>query len=241
MMSTYVLIHGAWHGGWCWKKVAPLLEQSGHIVLTPDLPAHGDDRTPLSEVTLQSYADRVGEVVNAQQEPVILVGHSMGGMAISQAAEYCSAKIKTLVYVSAFLLQKGESLLQVTQSDPSSRILPNLIDNEDGSAGLKESSLEEMFFVGCSAEDIAFGLPRLRPEPMAPVATPLTITEENFGSVPRVYIECLDDIVISPAIQKKMYTAQPCQKVFTMNTGHSPFLSAAEELVEYLMSLDNEI
>lgn len=240
-MNTYVLIHGAWHGSWCWTKVASLLERAGHKVLAPDLPAHGEDTTSLSQVSLQSYAERVCEVVNAQDEPVILVGHSMGGMAISQAAEYCADNIKILVYVCAFLLRNGESLLEVTQSDQSSRILPNLIDNEDGSASLQESSLEEMFFAGCSTEETEFGLSGLRPEPMAPVATPITITEENFGSLPRVYIECLDDVVISPAVQKRMVAGQPCQKVFTMNTGHSPFLSATEELVGYLMSLENEI
>ena len=78
-MSTYVLIHGAFHGGWCWDKVVPLLEAAGHKVVAPDLPSHGRDDTPIAEVTLDTYARRACEVAAAQSEPVIIVGHSMGG------------------------------------------------------------------------------------------------------------------------------------------------------------------
>lgn len=78
-MSTFVLIHGAAHGGWCWYKVVPLLEKQGHTVLAPDLPSHGRDKTPLAAVTLQLYVDSVCKLLDEQQEPVILVGHSMGG------------------------------------------------------------------------------------------------------------------------------------------------------------------
>ena len=76
-MSTYVLIHGAWHGGWCWTHVTPLLEDHGHTVLTPDLPGHGSEDFSLADITLQSYVNAVCEIVVSQPEPVILVGHSM--------------------------------------------------------------------------------------------------------------------------------------------------------------------
>jgi pimeloyl-ACP methyl ester carboxylesterase len=130
-MSVYVLIHGAWHGGWCWDKVVPLLEKEGHKVEAPDLPGHGNDKTPIPEISLQAYADRVCEVLDAQSEPVILVGHSMGGGVISQAAEYRPEKVKTLVYLAAFLLRNGESLLQVFMGDTDSLLLPNLVRSED--------------------------------------------------------------------------------------------------------------
>ena len=78
-MAIFLLIHGAWHGGWCWRKVVPLLEADGHRALAPDLPGHGKDETPLTEVTLASYSDRICEIAGAQPGPIILVGHSMGG------------------------------------------------------------------------------------------------------------------------------------------------------------------
>lgn len=86
-MSTYLLVHGAWHGGWCWRKVVPLLEAQGHKVLAPTLPGHGEDKTPAAAVTLRSYADTICRLAGAQTKPVILVGHSMGGIVITQAAE----------------------------------------------------------------------------------------------------------------------------------------------------------
>ncbi len=132
-MSNYVLIHGAWHGAWCWDKVVPLLEKEGHKVEAPDLPGHGNDKTPIPEISLQAYADRVCEILDAQSEPVILVGHSMGGVVITQAAENRPEKIKKLVYLTAFLLQNGEFLLQYGEPDKDALVLPSLIMAEDES------------------------------------------------------------------------------------------------------------
>jgi len=103
-MSTYVLIHGAWHGAWCWKNIIPFLEKNGHKVVAPDLPGHGEDKRPIAEVTLQAYTDRVCQILDEQSEPVILVGHSMGGVVITQTAEYRPEKIKSL-----YLLSTGQS------------------------------------------------------------------------------------------------------------------------------------
>jgi pimeloyl-ACP methyl ester carboxylesterase len=105
MMSTYVLVHGAWHGRWCWEKVVPLLKQAGHQVEILDLPEYGQDKTLLREITLATYTKRVCETLDAQAEPVILVGHSMAGIVITQVAEERPEKIKTLVYLTAFLVK----------------------------------------------------------------------------------------------------------------------------------------
>lgn len=117
-MSTYVLVHGAWHGQWCWDKVAPLLRQAGHKVVAFDLPAHGqEDKTPLSEVTFDLYVQRTCEVLAAQAEPVILVGHSSGGAVISGIAERSPMKIEKLVYLTAYLIRDGETMRQINQKN----------------------------------------------------------------------------------------------------------------------------
>ncbi len=237
-MKTYVLIHGGWHGAWCWDKVVSLLEKEGHTVVAPDLPGHGEDKTPIPEVTLQAYADRVCEVVNAQSEPVILVGHSMGGVAITQAAENCPDNVQKLVYLSAFLLQNGEFLLQRAQEDTESLVLPNMVMAEDESyATLKDEGIKLAFYADCSDEDVERAKSLLVPEAIAPVTTPVNTTDENFGRIPRVFIECLQDKANTPSMQKKLYTNLPCEKVISLDTSHSPFFSRPKELVDYLLSL----
>jgi pimeloyl-ACP methyl ester carboxylesterase len=235
-MSTYVLVHGAWHGAWCWEKLAPLLEQAGHTVITPDLPCHGEDSSSLADASLASYTEKIVDIIQAQPEPVILVGHSMGGMVISQAAETCPERIQTLVYVCAFLLQNGQSLLEVTQTDSSSLILPNLIDNGDGSASLNPSALKDMFFAACDEADMAACIPRLCPEPMAPVSTPMRTNPESYSSVPRVYIECLEDRAISLESQRKMHSNTPCDQIISLDSDHSPYISCPQELAECLLA-----
>jgi pimeloyl-ACP methyl ester carboxylesterase len=237
-MSVYVLIHGAWHGRWCWDKVVPLLEREGHKVIAPDLPGHGNDKTPISEISLQAYADRVCEVLDAQSEPVILVGHSMGGVVITQVAEHRPEKIKKLVYLTAFLLQNGEFLLQYAEPDKDALVLPNLVMAEDqSSATVKEDALREVFYGDCSEEDVTAAKSLLVPQAAAPFATPVNTTANNFGRIPRVYIACNRDRAISPSIQERMYNNLPCEKVIKMDTSHSPFFSAPQELVGHLLSL----
>jgi pimeloyl-ACP methyl ester carboxylesterase len=240
MMSTYVLVHGAWHGPWCWEKVVPLLKQAGHQVETPDLSGCGQDKT-FREITLATYTKRVCEILDAQAEPVILVGHSMGGIVISQVAEERPEKIQALVYLTAFLVQNGESVFQIAQTNSDSLVAPNLVVNEEqGSLTFKEGApLKDMFYGDCSDEDVARATSLLVPEALAPQGTPVRITAEHFGRVPRVYIECLRDRALSPSFQKRMYTATPCQTILSMETSHSPFFSAPQQLVQHLTSLSS--
>lgn len=237
-MASYILIHGAWHGAWCWDKVIPLLQQQGHTAIAIDLPAHGKDFTPVGNVSLQLYADKICNVVSHQLEPVILVGHSLGGISITQAAEQCSSNIRKLVYLSGFLLPNGVARLGYGSDIEGSLLDANKIMSEDkASVSFNPAGLKETFYHDCYAEDIAKATKLIRPEPIAGIVTPIHYTAENFGHIPRVYIECLQDRAIPPALQKRMYTETPVAQLVTMDTSHSPFFSAAEELVEHLIAL----
>jgi len=237
-MSTAVLVHGGFVGSGRWEEVVPLLEGAGHRVEAPDLPGLGDDNTPILEVSLQCYAERISGVLDAQLEPVVLVGQSMGCMVISQAAEQRPDKIEMLVYVGAFLLRDGETLLSASENDTESLVLANLVMSEDGSsATLREDAIREGLLADCSDEDVERAKSMLEPQAVAPLATPVSLTEVNFGRVPQVYIETLKDRAISPSLQKEMYERVPCQKIISMNTGHWPFYSAPEELAGHLTSL----
>ena len=237
-MSTFVLVHGPWHGAWCWYKVIARLRAAGHQVLAPDLPSLGADKTPVEAVTLASWTRTVVDAIDAADEPVILVGHSRGGILISEAAQARPERVRTLVYLCAFLLRDGESVMAVSSGDTGTLLRGNLVIAADQrSATVADTIIDDAFYSGCPADDRALARTLLQPEPLAPLATPVHVTQERFGRVPRIYIECLQDRAISPAMQRQMIDASPCQRVITMATDHSPFFSAPDDLVHHLLTI----
>ncbi|HDR7846498.1 TPA: alpha/beta fold hydrolase [Bacillus toyonensis] len=234
-MSTYVLVHGAWQGEWAWELVKPQLEALGHTVITLGLPGSGKDTTPSQNITLDSYVDAVTATINQQTEKVIVVGHSMGGIVITQTAELIPNKIDKLVYLCAFLPLNGESLgskldgeagpqFSINENDMTAELIPNLIEktflNATENEEIKEASSKKM-----------------RPQPLGPFQQQLKISEENFGTVDRIYIETTLDRAIPIDFQRRMNTETPCSKIITLEADHSPFFSKATELVNCLHAL----
>jgi pimeloyl-ACP methyl ester carboxylesterase len=237
-MTTFVLVHGAWHGGWCWEKLVPLLEARGHRAVAPDLPGHGADRTPTAQVTLESCAERVRAAIAAQPEPVVLVGHSMGGVVITAAAELIPERVRTLVYLTAFLVAPGEALLAAAGNDPETALAGNLVFAPDGvSAEVKPDAIRPAFYAQCSDADAERAQARLVPQAAAVFSTPVRYTPERAGRIPRVYIECTRDRAIGISVQRRMHAARPCAKVLSLDTDHSPFYSTPEALAAQLASL----
>jgi pimeloyl-ACP methyl ester carboxylesterase len=235
--QTYILVHGAWHGAWCWYKLAPLLRRQGHRVVAVDLPGHGRDRTPIKDISLDSYVDVVEHWLKKEEAPAIVVGHSMGGIVISQLAERYPDKIANLIYLAAYLIPNGQAMSQVARSDEDSLLIHNFERNEqEGTYVPKQSVIKAALYDDCDENDVELARCLITPEPMAPQRTPLSLTDANFGRVPRIYIETLNDKAISNAVQTMMYESIRCEKVFSLRSGHSPFLSAPEELASILLS-----
>lgn len=236
--STFILIHGAWHGAWCWYKVIPRLVAAGHSVIAPDLPSLGIDQTPLADISLAGWTRHICDIVDAQPQPVVLVGHSRGGIVISSVAEQRPDKIGLLVYLSAYLLRDGQSLLQEAEEDSDGPFVPHFVPSGDGvSAALPAGSVREMFYNRCGDDDVALAQHLLRPEPLAPASTPMHVTEARFGRVPRVYIETLQDNAIPLSRQRKMQARLPCRAVVSLDTGHSSFFSVPDQLVGALLEV----
>jgi len=234
-MSNFLLVHGAWHGGWCWAKIASLLEAQGHQVMAPDLPGHGDDKTPTETVTLESYVDRICSILSTQKEPVVLAGHSMGGVVITQAAERCPDQIGALVYLCAFLPRNGESLLTWASQDRESMVNPKTTERRSERVlEFKREHLREAFYALCSEEDIALARSRIVDQALAPFRTPVMTTAERWGRIPRYYIECAQDCAITLQLQQEMQKHTPCRSVFSIDTDHSPFFSATDQLADVL-------
>lgn len=234
-MADFLLVHGAWHGAWCWDKVIPALEALGHSATAIDLPGHGADTTPPAAVTLRSYVERIGAALNELPHSTILVGHSMGGIAISAAAEAFAGRIGALVYVAAFLPRSGESLLAIEERNPKPAVPLALVPAEnEPSATLRDDAIVSLFYHDCSEADRARAKELLTKQPLVPFSEKLSLTERNFGSVPRYYVECTDDRAINIALQRDMVAASGVERVMTMDASHSPFLSRPAELASHL-------
>ena len=234
-MTTFVLVHGSWHGRWCWHRVVPELEALGHRILAPDLPGHGDDATPLAQCTLKAYADCIATVIRKATEPVVLVGHSFAGIVISQAAEIVPEGISRLVYLTAFLPANGQSLSRLATADRDNPVATSSIFSADQQlVSLDLERVRELLYADCPESDVTLARERLCAEPVAPLVTPVAITAGRAGSVPRSYIECLHDIAVPLWFQRQMQAGMPCDPVHALLTGHSPFFAAPAELAHLL-------
>ena len=210
-MATYVLVHGPWHGGWCWERVAPLLRAAGHRVETPDLPGHGDDRTPAAEITLRLYAEAIERVLATLAEPAVLVGHGHSGAVMSEVSERCPERVAVLVYLAARLLRDGTSILDVGLTDRDSLLFENLVTYPTQSVmTVRPEAIPDVLYHDCPDATVA-AIARIGSEPIAPVATPIAITLERFGRVPRVYIETRRDRALGYSLQRRMHRHLPCE------------------------------
>jgi pimeloyl-ACP methyl ester carboxylesterase len=152
---VYELIPGAFHGAWCWYKVIARLERLGHIVVAPDLPGTGMSKASPGETSLEGWAEFVCRIIDYHQpEPVILVGHSCGGVIISQAAENRHDKVKALVYVSGALLHSGDSVINNRSESRGPFHLDVILSDDMQTVKMNRKSLKAQFYDDCCGEDI---------------------------------------------------------------------------------------
>ncbi|MEQ8857938.1 MAG: alpha/beta fold hydrolase [Pseudomonadales bacterium] len=234
-MANFLLIHGAFHGAWCWHKVIPELRARGHRALAIDLPGHGVDRTPTADVTLDGYVARVGEGLDALGESAVLVGHSMGGVVISQAAERFPERLAALVYVTAIALEGGESMMDNPVKASPREFMAGFQPREDGvSIDFDQSLMKDAFYADCSDADIALAETCLVPQSGAVMREPITCTAERWGSVRRAYITCADDRALTLDGQRGMLERIGFDQIVAMAGSHSPFLAQPAALAAHL-------
>ena len=237
-MKTFILIHGSWHSAWNWHKLVPLLEKAGHKAIAIDLPGMGRDKTPIQEVKMKTTVEKICQLIDRIEGKVILVGHSKNGIMISQAAEYRPDKIEKLVYLAAYLIPNGKTQREYSIQDTQGWLKPYVVQYpETSSHTLQPEIYKEGLYHDCDDDITELAKVLLGHEPVESGITPLELTEENFGRVPRIYIECTEDRAVTPFIQRKMYAETPCEKVYSLPTGHSPFFSRPKELADILLHL----
>lgn len=237
---TILLVHGAFSNGHVWGYVADKLRAAGHRVVALDLPGRSGNPMAPDQVSLDIYRDVVVAALDEVDSPAILVGHSFAGIVIAAAAEQVPEKIKTMVFVAAYLPQDGDSLLLLAQQDPDAKIGPTLtIDKDKGIAVVDYGSRAELF-----ANDGLALLKEKLPdlildEPAGPLVTPVHVTEARFGQVDKIYVHTSLDQVVSPALQAKMVSRSSVRREVTLQTGHLPFLTDIDGMVSSIANAVN--
>ena len=241
-MAGIVLIHGSWHGGWCFDPVAEILRARGHAVLAPTLPGMGGTAEELAAVTLEGWADFALEHCRRLRAeiggPVVLAGHSRGGLVVSTAAERDPQAMDALVYICAMMLPTGLSRAEFKKLEGPNPAFDAIISPVHGGVGtVVDPAAAGAVFAQVSPPDlVAAALPRLIAEPHGPRSEKLTLTPERWGRLPRTYVECTQDRTIPIDSQRKMQQFSPGARVVTLDADHSPYLSRPVELADALES-----
>ncbi|MFD1330807.1 alpha/beta fold hydrolase [Methylopila musalis] len=238
-MARFVLVHGSFHGAWCWERLTPLLEAAGHQTTVPNLPASGGDPAPMENADLDAYATRVAGVIDGIAGQVILVGHSMGGIVSAQVAELRPHRLAAVVYVNGLMLRDGESLGSFLDAhahlEVDDLVLKNMVVSADGAeARFPAEKAADVFYGACAPDAAAWAAARLGPQRTKVYGDRLRLTPERFGTVRRAYVRGLKDNAVSLAYQDAMLGRTPCDSVFDIDGDHSPFLSAPERLAGIL-------
>lgn len=233
-MPPFLLVHGSCHGAWCWREVLSNLHNRGVDARAIDLPAHGADPTPVSEVTLDLYAEAI---LAAIDEPAVLVGHSAGGYAITAAAERAPEKVACLIHVCAYIPAPGLSMIDRIRAQPVQPMQAAFRSAPDRlSYSVEPGGARALFYHDCPPEAVAEALRSLCPEPILPQKTVLALTERS-ASVPQHYILCSEDRAIPPQVQAAMVAGWPAGSVSKLATSHSPFLAAPAALADRLVAI----
>lgn len=242
--KTYLLVHGAWHGAWCWNKVVPIMKHKGYKVETIDLPSHGNDTTNANSIKLDDYVKKVIESANKIEGQIILVGHSMGGIVISQAAEILGKnKVFKLIYLDAFLPKNGESvsslarLIESYLPKDTSRLTigSGLIVSEDKMTSIFKPEVADMlFYHDCSQADKDFAHRNMSRQSFAPLGTPVSVSDSIYGKIPKYFILCTDSKDLDKSI---LPSRVKCEKLVKLNSSHSPFFSKPRKLTNILIKL----
>jgi len=235
-VKDLVLVHGAWQGSWAWAGVIPLLEREGFTCHTVDMPGNGQNPTKPKDVSMELYMSYLRGVLEGIGRPVIVVGHSSGGIIASQLAEREAKRVKALVYVAGMMLPSGlkfaELVEKFSKCDPTALgIVPHLDWSKDGeTTTVKKGYARKIFYQDCPVRRASAAAKLLKPHPQRGRDISARLTKGRYGKIPRAYIEAKLDQSIPLKIQRHMQKLVPGTKRYTLNTGHAPQLAAPEEL-----------
>jgi len=232
---TYVLVHGAWHGGWCWQKVAPRLTAAGHHVLAPSLSGLAERANMLSAaVGLDTHIDDVVALLARENlRDVVLVGHSYGGLVVTGVADRAAARLAQLVYLDAVIVKSGEAW-RTTHS-------PNLValwaKLAAPSGGISVPPPEAGAFGIADAADRAWVNRHLTPHPYRTYTDTLRLARPPGDGLRKTHIACRGPGALSAAARRVRIDAAAGWSTRTIDAAHDAMVTAPTALADLLLSL----
>lgn len=225
MAVSYVLVHGAAHGAWCWERMLPFLEADPRVasVVALDLSGHGTrrDAKPLEEIAIADYVDDIVHAIESRDlHEVVLVGHSLAGISVPHAAARLEQRIKRLVYLATSNPPAGSTVMELMKH-PLSPI----------SRGV---TADTMFCNDLDPETAAWLLDRLGDEPPGPMHEP--VVRAAIEQVPTTYILLERDEALPADLQLEQATVAQVDELVRFDSGHSAFAARPRELAEVLLS-----
>jgi pimeloyl-ACP methyl ester carboxylesterase len=224
-VAVYGLIHGAYHGAWCWDFLAPELDLRGHRAIAVDLPTEN----PTAGVS--RYADLVIEALAGVEEDVVLVAHSLGGLVAPVVAVH--RPVRQIFYIAGVLPEPGRSLAHQQLEHPDMVFQADKIDNGDGTWSWPADDAGRAFYHDCAAERRRYAVARLRRQSRAPHEEPSPLT--GLPDVPSTYVVCADDHALRPRWQRETARTRLGVEPLELPGSHCPFLARPEELADVLI------
>jgi pimeloyl-ACP methyl ester carboxylesterase len=197
MGTHFVLLHGAWHGGWCWDGVIKGLEKVGYTAEAPTLPGHrkDDDR---STIRFEDYVEGIAQVLRRQASPVVLVGHSSAGFLMQAAVPKVPEKISHLIFLNAFILPDGKSQFDLVPPEASEGMTAAAKASKDNSVPVMEDFVRNMLMAGETSDLQDSLISRLVPQPLSLFTTPVHTRDFDALQIPKSVVFCKDDVSLPP-------------------------------------------
>jgi pimeloyl-ACP methyl ester carboxylesterase len=231
--ATVVLVHGAWHGAWCWERVVPLLDDAGIASIAIDLPGHGDSPAPLGDLVGDAAAVR--QVLDTLDD-VVVCAHSYGGVVVTEGAAGHPG-VRHLAYIASFPLEPGESAASAVAAfgteGEESELNGAFVLADDGTSTLDPDRALSAFLADCPPDAAANAIARVDRHPMATLSA--AVTRAAWRQTPSTYVICSQDRAVPPGVQRVL--SRRCTRTIEWPTSHSPFLSRPELVADLLIEL----
>jgi pimeloyl-ACP methyl ester carboxylesterase len=230
-MADFVLVHGAWFGAWCWRRVLPSLWRAGHRAFAVSLTGVGERAHLLSRtITLDTHVDDVAAVIEAEElTGAVLVGHSYAGMVITAVADRLAGRIARLVYVDAVVPASGECWSSTHEEKTRA-------ERRAAIAGGGTLLAPDPKVFGLEGADADWVRRRQTPHPGGMYDEPLAFDEACIARLPRTFVDCTAPALPTIAVMRQRVRAQPGWRIVELKTGHAPMVSAPNDLVAALFA-----